>query len=214
MYRAPEHPIREVVGDPAVAGLIARSGVPPVYRSWTWERMAASAPGERALHDALRDVASRAGGDDEPNVLAVVAPDDGAANNGAGKTLASSMAVLDCCRRGVEARIVLMIDLLDLLREKAYVPGSSMLAAMREWVAAPMLVIDDIDKARSTADEWLTLFRVIDKRTHNFGLETVLITNLDERALMASVGESVNRRVTSVIACDWPSHCVRKGGAR
>jgi hypothetical protein len=188
-----------------VIGLLARSGVPPIHAGKTWEDLTTNSEAEIRFKNTLWLIANRAGREGARGLTVFVAPMD-RPNNGTGKTFGTSIAVTSACKRFVEAKHVLMADMIDQLRQEAYTGDSSIFSAMRRWIDPALLVIDDIDKSRGTTDEWINLFRVIDKRGWEDGKETVLVTNLTSDELAARFGNSIADRITEIVVCDWPSY--------
>lgn len=184
--------------------LIGQSGAPRIHRELRWENLAAKCEAEAAMHAALRAASERAGRGGQPCITALIAPGN-STNNGTGKTFSTSIAVVETCRLGMNARWTLMIDMLDDLRRE-YTADGDILRKIGEYASPQLLVIDDIDKARATQDEWLLLFRVLDKRTWDHGKETVIVTNLSETELASRVGNSIADRITKIVVCDWPSY--------
>lgn len=72
-----------------------------------------------------------------------------------------------------------------------------------------LLVIDEVGVQYGSESEQVTLFQIINERSLR-KLPTILISNLDEKGLMAYVGERVVDRIFEngggTVAFDWESH--------
>lgn len=137
-------PVRSVVRCPTCnvpnpGELIAVAGVPEVYAEWDFETF----PADPLKADAVATV--RAWCDEWPlggDLLLLGA-------NGRGKTGLAVAAVRLLCERGVGARFVQVVTL--LARVRAGFADDSAERLLDTYRAVPLLVLDDIMRARATA---------------------------------------------------------------
>jgi DNA replication protein DnaC/primosomal protein DnaI len=101
---------------------------------------------------------------------------------GSGKTWLASGIVLEACRRGIEAKIVVSTELLMMIQETF--GSNSTLGLIRSYASIPVLAIDDLGK--EYASEW-ALARLWDIVNFRWGkhLPLVVTTQFSDFELLA-----------------------------
>jgi DNA replication protein DnaC len=134
---------------------------------------------------------------------------------GPGKTHMACAMVREACRCGKSARYSTALDIFRAIRgtwgkqEKGEESESKVITKLER---ADVLIIDEVQVRSESAWENTILSDLIDHR-YGFIKSTLLIANLEPKALAANVGESIASRLLGsgkVMVCDWPSF--RKSG--
>ncbi len=145
---------------------------------------------------------------DRPGMLALVGP------RGPGKTWLSCGLIREYCRIGRRAKYVRAKEIFRQI--KATFARSRGEESERSYMETlqkqDLLVIDEIQVRGETQWENDELTDLIDTRYGNL-LTTIIIANLEPKAFVASVGESIASRMAEdggILICDWESY--RKNG--
>lgn len=128
-------------------------------------------------------------------------------NRGTGKTRIAAEVMRDFAR--IQGRYTTAMGLFLRIRSTfGKKGGESESDIVREFAAAPLLVIDEIQERGGTEWEDRLLTHVLDDRYSDMR-PTILIANLDRAALAQQLGDSINSRLTEtggILEMTGPSH--------
>lgn len=177
--------------------LLDRSGLPPAMRGWSFETF----PARDGKVDALRAVTGAveriANGD--ACSLALVG------GNGRGKSGLAAAIVHALCLRGIGARFVSVAQLLGDLRARMDGADGRPDALLQRYIAAPVLVLDDLAAPRGTDWAIETLTALVDGRLAA-AHPTVVTLDVELRAVAEIFGTRIASRLRLF---DW----ITVGGA-
>ena len=137
-----------------------------------------------------------------PAMLALIGP------RGTGKTQMAVELLREYCRSGRTGVYVRTMDLLIEVRD-TYGDGATRREreVLRRYRTTQLLVLDEVQVRGATEWEQNLLTNLLDTR-YAGNLSTILISNLNAAAFVASVGDSIASRLMEtggIIECDWPS---------
>ena len=125
---------------------------------------------------------------------------------GTGKTQAAVELMLQQIDDNKSARYAKAMDLFIDLRS-SYSSDATEKSIVNTYVAASLLVVDDVHQRGNSAWEDRVLAHIIDRR-YDEKLDTLLISNETPVTFKASMGVTIIDRMQQcggLIVCDWPS---------
>jgi DNA replication protein DnaC len=128
---------------------------------------------------------------------------------GAGKTYMACALINAFCRAGRSARYVKAAQYVEDLRStwKSSEAGAESRYA-RQFGAYKLLVIDEWQVRRGTADEDMHLLRLIDRRYEAAGTTVIVSNHLSKEEFASTIDARVADRICDgggIILCNWPS---------
>lgn len=128
-------------------------------------------------------------------------------NNGTGKTHLAFASLRHQILLGKFCKYILAPELYDEVKNSFNTNSTQ--RVISEYSSYDYLVVDEVDKSFGSATEFISLYRIINRRYENL-LPTVLITNAGKEVLVDVIGNSSFERVTEFpggkLFMDWESH--------
>ena len=191
---APDTPESISTAAPAPRNVASATGLPLRYRP-EWPR-----PTDATWSDRFGKVMARVA---EGGMIALIGP------RGTGKTRIAAEAMRNYCpdRGSYTTAVGVFLRIRDTFGRKV---GEREGDIVRELIAAPLLILDELQERGGTPWEDKVLTHVMDAR-YGAMRPTIVIANLTESALIEHLGDSIVSRLTEtggVMEITGPSHRV------
>lgn len=182
-------------------------GIPPRYLDSTFDVFAVSDDRQNIAVAAAQDYAQALLGGSSANLIIV-------GGFHVGKTHLACSIASRCAFAGLSVSYSTAMRMVQSIRSARSYRDQGDAKNSDHFASASLLILDDVGVGYNTASEMVELLDVLDMRYQN-RLATVLVSNLDENALIQYLGPRIVAKMSEdglrAIVCAWAAY---EGGAR